>query len=83
MKLEANKEFVENLSLHNITRVLVAIANVIQAPHMNDKKSVILLNHGLHNNYYNFDKLFNLPKSNRWNRGFVQRDKKANKVKRN
>ena len=32
----------------NITRVLVAITNVIQSPHMNDKNSVILLNHGLH-----------------------------------
>ena len=32
----------------NITRVLEAIANVIHAPHMNDKNSVILLNHGLH-----------------------------------
>ena len=32
----------------NITRVLVAIANVIHPPHMNDKNNVILLNHGLH-----------------------------------
>ena len=32
----------------NITRVLQAIANVIHSPHMNDKNSVILLNHGLH-----------------------------------
>ena len=32
----------------NITRVLEAIANVIHSPHMNDKNSVILLNHGLH-----------------------------------
>lgn len=32
----------------NITRVLDAIANVIHSPHMNDKKSVIVLNHGLH-----------------------------------
>ena len=32
----------------NITRVLEAIANVIHSPHMNDKNSVLLLNHGLH-----------------------------------
>ena len=32
----------------NTTRVLVALANVIQPPHMNNKNSVILLNHGLH-----------------------------------
>lgn len=33
----------------NKTRVLVAIANVIQSPHMNDKnRRVILFNHGPH-----------------------------------
>ena len=32
----------------NKTRILEAIANVIHSPHMNDKNSVILLNHGLH-----------------------------------
>ena len=32
----------------NITRVLDAIANVIHSRDMNDEKSVIVLNHGLH-----------------------------------
>ena len=32
----------------NITRVLDAIARVIHLPQMNDEKSVIILNHGLH-----------------------------------
>ena len=32
----------------NITRVLDTIANVIHSRHMNDEKSVIVLNHGLH-----------------------------------
>ena len=32
----------------NITRVLEAIARVIYLPQMNDEKSVIILNHGLH-----------------------------------
>ena len=32
----------------NITRVLDAIARVIYLPQMNDEKSVIILNHGLH-----------------------------------
>ena len=32
----------------NITRVLDAIVNVIHSRHMNDVKSVIVLNHGLH-----------------------------------
>ena len=32
----------------NITRVLNAIARVIHLPQMNDEKSVIILNHGLH-----------------------------------
>ena len=32
----------------NKTRILEAIANVIHSPHMNDKNSGILLNHGLH-----------------------------------
>jgi len=32
----------------NITRVLDAIARVIYLPQMNDEKSAIILNHGLH-----------------------------------
>ena len=32
----------------SITRVLDAIAKVIHLPQMNDEKSVIILNHGLH-----------------------------------
>ena len=37
-----------NLLPISITRFLVALANVIQSPHLNNKSSVILLNHGLH-----------------------------------
>ena len=42
------EKFQRNFLPINITRVLEAIARVIHLPQMDDEKSVILLNHGLH-----------------------------------
>ena len=47
----------------NKTRILEAIANVIHSPHMNDKKQ--RYSSQSWPTFYNFDKLFNLARSDR------------------
>ena len=56
----------------NKTQVLVAIANVIQsriASHERQKQARYSFQSWP--TFYNFDKLFNLPRSDRWDRRFV------------